>query len=361
MRRRVLIALLFLFGSACSSGTWAEAPTLEDEAGEIGIDQELGSAIDDFVGSRDGGVVVLLDRDGSRYLFAVGTANAAGDLLETDQPFRVGSIAKTFVATIVLQMVDEGSVDLDQPLGSYLPESPVGADVTVRQLLGHDSGIANYTEQSAFGSRLMAQPEEAVRPEETIRFVADRDLGTPGQFSYSNTNYILLGQLIEAVDGTDLNSALAERITELLGLDNTYFATADRPGNDDLALGWSDGFIQGDAATSYVAMETAAWAAGSLVSTAEDLADFLDALFDEKLISIDRIGEMTFTGTDGYGLGLFTAALGPAGAGYAHNGSIPGYHSTMGVVPRTGDKLVILTNNDRLVADVLAAELVAIW
>ena len=354
--------------AACSSGS-SSAPVEEETVTsttaavlEPVVDDEFADAVMRVVGSNDGGAVVLSVRAGETTKFATGAANSDGDAIDPDQPFRVGSVSKPFVATIVLQMVDEGTVDLDTPLSTYLPETPVGADITVRQLLGHDSGIPNYTDQLDFMNKVINDPSDAVPLRDILGSIDGVPAGEVGVFSYSNTNYILLGQMIEMLEQDSLNNVLAKRITEPLGLDNTYFADLITPARSDIALGWSEGFSAGDIPVSYRGIATTAWAAGSLVSTTEDLHGFLTALLQEDLVSIQSLGQMTFTGVDGYGLGLLQAGLGEGKLGYGHSGGIHGYTSTMAMDPISGDAIIVLTNNDRVIADAIAAEIILeVW
>ena len=361
--------------AACSSGSTATTTTASPAPEQGGspttaavldapVDDEFASAVLNVVDRSNGGggAVVLSVQDGEAVYFATGTANAAGDPLDPTQPFRVGSISKTFVSAIVLQMVDDGVVDLDSPLSTYLPDTPIGADATVRQLLGHDSGIPNYTDQVAFMEAVVADPSGAVPLRDVLDSVADVPAGEVGVFSYSNTNYILLGQMIEELEQDSLNNVLARRITTPLGLDDTYFADLITPARSDIALGWSDGFSSGDIPVSYRSVATTAWAAGSLISSTEDLHTFLIALLQEDLVSLESLGQMTFTGVDGYGLGLFQAGLGEGKLGYGHSGGIFGYSSTMAMDPISGDTIIVLTNNDRISADAIAAEVILnVW
>ena len=162
-----------------------------------------------------------------------------------DTPFRVASISKPFVATIVLQLVDEGSVDLDETLSTYLPNTPIGGDVPIRMLLNHRSGLPNYTDQSAFITDVFEDRTRVFTPDEILAWVEDAVTDEPDQhFAYSNTNYILLGQLIERVTGTDLDTALRQRISEPLGLEATRFAAVETANPDGLAAPWSSGGVR---------------------------------------------------------------------------------------------------------------------
>lgn len=253
-------------------------------------------------------------------------------------------------------------MDLDEPLSSYLLNPVVGADVTVRELLSHRSGLPNYTDQSGFIPAILADRNRTYSPDDILEFVEDETVAPANQsFNYSNTNYILLGQLIEQVTGTELAAALRTRIAEPLSLNATLFPVSESSEPGNLAAGWSPRLLVGDSTAPYESIASSAWAAGALISTTGDLARFLTGLFHGELISEELLAEMTDVADDGYGLGLFAARLGPDRPGYAHSGSIPGYTSTMAIDPVSGDVLVILTNNDTLVADLLAPRILMAW
>ena len=341
-KKRVLALLIALTSLASGCGlTTNQTPEEVTEA---------------FVGNNDGGAIVLVQHDGEVTRTAVGDANADGDPLTIETPMRVGSISKTFVATMVLQLVDEGLVDLDEPLGTYLPQATTGSSVSIRQLLSHRSGIASYTVQPSLLEDVMADRARSFTPEQILGYVADLPQETPGEYAYSNTNYILLGQVIEQLDGTDLNQSLQTRIAEPLGLDSTLFPTAGAA-TETVASGWSPGFSEGQADAEYEALDSGAWAAGALISTVDDLAAFLHGLFAGDLITDASLEQMTDTGLDGYGLGIVTAVLGPRFVGFSHGGATLGYRSTMAIQPFSGDSVVILTNNDDLNADHLAPKI----
>jgi len=321
---------------------------------------ELVTTVTDFVGEKEGGAVVLIVRDGVTSTAAVGSANAFGGALDASTPFRVGSISKPLIATMVMQMVDEGSVSLDHALATYLPDTPVGADVTIRSLLSHTSGLPNYTERPGFFTDVLAEPERTYASEEVLAYVAEVPTDATGQFSYSNTNYILLGQLIEYVDGSSLNDSLQNRVADPLGLDVMSFVGGAVTDPENLAGGWSQGISVGGTA-AYESISSSAWAAGALVATAEELQIFITALFNGELISAAALEKMTDTEANGYGFGILATELGAGNPGFAHNGAIPGYSSMMGISPESGDVIVILTNNEALIADLLAPEILRDW
>jgi hypothetical protein len=184
-------------------------------------------------------------------------------------------------------------------------------------------------------------------------------------FSYSNTNYILLGQLLEAIGGSDLESALQSRIVEPLGLEATTFDVDGSRMPDTLGSAWAGGVFQGDPTAAYESIASSAWSAGALVSTTADLATFLAALFEGELISDGLLAEMLDSGPEGYGLGIASTGLWLGGVGsdsfYGHSGRITGYVSVMAGDPESGDMVILLSNNEALDPHEPAAEIIRAW
>lgn len=266
---------------------------------------------------------------------------------------RVGSITKPFVATMVLQLADEGRVDLDATLARYLPAARVGGDRTIRQLLSRRSGLPDYTDHTSFVADVLANREAALDLDELLASASAEAMPAGEAFDYSNTNCLLLGRLIEQLDGRTLAESLAARITNPLQLVDTRLDEG-RGQAAGVAGGWSPGILEGDPGAPYVSIATSAWAAGALISSAPDLATFLVALFDGRLLPEAMLGEMTNTGAEGYGLGLAAVRFGGDDHGYGHSGATTGYSATMGIDPSTGDVIVALTNSSSLSADRLA-------
>jgi D-alanyl-D-alanine carboxypeptidase len=317
---------------------------------ETSTPEDIDDVVADAVAGSSGGASVLLVRDGVETDVTAGVRNNAGDPMTASTPFRVGSISKPFVAVMVLQLVDEGRVDLDAPLRDYLPDTQVGADVTIRDLLSHRSGIPNYTDVKDFVDDVLANRARQFSPEDILGYVASIPPSPAGQrFAYSNTNFVLLGQLIEHLEGVDLNTALQRRIATPLGLQATRFDTTAAEPVDGLAAGWSRDVLAGDPDDPYGSIASSAFAAGALVSTTGDLAAFLAALFGGKLMSGASLTEMTKMRPEGYGLGIgggLDFAFNPGQPAFGHGGAIPGYLAFMGIQPDNGDTLVVLVNND---------------
>ncbi|GAA2029813.1 hypothetical protein GCM10009819_11850 [Agromyces tropicus] len=321
---------------------------------------DLGSAIDELVSTQSGGVSIVTRRDGVRSIWTAGDANSDGDPIDPETRFRIASLTKTFVATAVLQLVDEGRLELDAPLSRYLPGTPIGGDAAIRTLLGHRSGIPDYTESPDYVALTRGDRARWITPAEILALAAGMASRPPGNYAYSNTNYVLLGLLVEGIDGTDLATALANRIIDPLGLASTRLAAPDDPPDPALAGAWtSPGAgslgLRGDPAEPYDSIASVAWAAGGMISTPEDLATFLDALVSGELVSPGAFAEMLPDPDAGVGLGLFVADLG--GWGHAggqetsvvgNTGWIDGYRSTMAIDPVSGDTVVVLANSDGL-------------
>jgi len=268
--------------------------------------------------------------------------------------FRVGSVTKSFVATLVLQLVGEGGLSLDGNLERWLPGLvPNGETITVRQLLNHTSGLYNYTDD-------LPEPPRSFRPKELVAIATGhKPLFAPGaRFSYSNTNYILAGMLIERVTGQRLADQLRQRIFQPLGLGDTELpATQERiagphvrgyaPPDEDWQV--SDGSAR---LVDVTEMDTSwGWAAGAMVSTTADLARFYQALLGGRLLRPELLEQMRTTvdasqvghGTR-YGLGLEVLRPGCGVELWGHGGSLPGYGTTAFSTPDADRQLVMATN-----------------
>ncbi|WP_372472143.1 serine hydrolase domain-containing protein [Jidongwangia harbinensis] len=264
---------------------------------------------------------------------------------------RVGSITKTFVATTVLQLAGEKRLRLDAPIGRYLSELVPGEEgrrVTVRMLLNHTSGIGNYTDELlATGDDLVAVGRTTYRPEQLARIgLAMPPTNAPGAgWSYSNTNYVLAGLIVEEVTGRSLESEVTRRILRPLHLRGTYFEGADpviHGPHMHAYVPWTDGELRDF--TRY--NMSWAWGAGDLVSTAADLNRFYRALLTGHLLSAHLLAEMQTTvpmdaadpEAGGYGLGLYWLPT-PCGRAWGHSGGTIG-HQTISFHRADGNRLM---------------------
>lgn len=257
-----------------------------------------------------------------------GTAGPLGT-----EHFRIGSITKTFVATAILQLVDEGRTDLDAPIETYLPGAvPDGTNITVRQILNHTSGLYDYMKGEGWSTNRWRGGERftTYSPDQLLTEAFRREpYFAPGaDFRYSNTNYIVAGKLIEAVTGQPYSTVIEHRILRPLDLAGTSFPGSE-PSIPEPAIHATATLDNGrtvDVTEQNVSLD---WAAGEMVSTTHDLQAFFDALLGGDLISEDSLAQMRTTVPMGmgfhYGLGLERFDLPCGGQLWGHGGQLIGY------------------------------------
>lgn len=290
--------------------------------------------------------------EGGQPVRTIASGHDAGEPVTARSRFRVGSVTKTFVATVIMQLVDEGRVRLDDPVSRHLPRTR-WRDVTLRQLLTHTSGIPDYARATGLDDALIERPGHRWRTADVLRLVADRERDFPPGtgYGYSNTGYVLLGQIIEAVTGQAWEQALRRRVIDPLDLRDTFIAGEERarPGT---VSGWYD--TSGDGFDDRVngpwpALETTEGPAGALVSTAPDLARFARALYEGNLVSPTSRRAMTAPQPfhpphSNYGLGVELNRPDYRETVWGHGGALPGYRATMWYAPRDGRVIVVLAN-----------------
>jgi len=266
---------------------------------------------------------------------------------------RVGSVTKTFVATVVLQLVAEHVLSLSDTVGQWLPGLvPNGGKITIQELLQHTSGIYSYTNDPGFLRVLFSDPTRVWRPEELVRIaVAHPPVFPPGtSFAYSNTDYVLLGVIIQAATGYPVGQELRARIFQPLGLRGTYYPYA----NPHLRGPHAHGYRlsqPGAPVDSTVMSPSWAGAAGGIVSTVADIARFYTALLTGKLLPAAQLRQMmttTPTGQgDNYGLGIQAEPL-PCGTVWGHQGDFPGYFNNPFTTTGGSSQAIVLVNADGL-------------
>lgn len=324
----------------------------------------LQSALDDIAASVATGVLAEIRTAGSVWRGAAGVAE-----LGTSEPvsvagrFRAGSITKSLVATVVLQLAGEGRAALDDPVERWLPETVPGGDrITVRHLLQHTSGIADYGESHRF--RGLYGTTEAVvglrhrtwTVPELLAFVAGEPLlFAPGShWAYSSTNYLLLGLVVERVTGNSYGTEVGRRILHPLGLRDTEVPGA----NPQIAGPHPHGYLRDsrqEPVDVTVFDHSFAQAAGEIVSSAADLNRFYRALLTGRLLAPAQLAEMRTVRAAGpgfdYGLGLATRQLPDGTTLWGHNGGTFGFETfcwstgdgarqaTVAVTPRAAGEL----------------------
>jgi D-alanyl-D-alanine carboxypeptidase len=319
---------------------------------------ELQQRMDEIVAAGSPGVAALVDDGDARpWTDARGTADLrTGRPLGPGDRFRAGSVTKSFVATVALQLVDEGRLSLSDTVESRLPGVlPYGDRVTLRQLLNHTSGVPEY----AIGLRERVYQGERFRswaPRELVALIAGEPQRFPSgtAFAYTNTNYVLAGLMIEQATGHRLGHEIARRIFEPLRLRDTSFPVDVPTIAGPSARGYSLDHdeqgepVEGPLLDLTVYNPSAMWAAGNMVSDLDDLARFYRALLGGRLLSPARLAEMKADGEpwesgQRYGLGLHAIET-PCGPIFGHTGGVPGY-STFAFSSEEGTRQVGLMVN----------------
>jgi D-alanyl-D-alanine carboxypeptidase len=303
-------------------------------------------------------VVGVAKSDGRTWLGGSGTPERAGSVaVSTDARFRIASITKVFVAVVVLQLVEEGKLQLDDPLSRHLPDYPTQG-VTIRQLLNHTSGIPDYSMSDDFNKNLLNDRERRWTTPEVLALVRDKDPDfAPGTaYAYSNTDYILLGEVIRKIAGRSWAQEIRRRILDPLNLDSTHVAGSERvpepviPGYFDAD---NDGYVENiETGGPWPALETSEGPAGAIVSTAPDLLTFGDALFNGRLVQEPTLRAMVAEGPyhprfSNYGLGVEILRPDYRTTIWGHGGFLPGFKSALWYVPSHDAVIVVLANDAR--------------
>ena len=310
--------------------------------------------------------------DGSVWQGFAGLANReTGAPVDANSIFGVGSFTKPIVATTVLQLYEEGKLNLSDTLSQWLPDlskNIANADrVTIRQLLGHTGGVPDYLLQPEARAQFFDDPKaffnRTASPQELLSYIQGKPaLAEPGAtFSYSNSDYVLLGQIVEKVTGSTLASQLRSRIFEPLGLSQTFYAPQEAVSHGNLTRTYVDFNGDGKITTADYLNEvdevskkglTWAGAAGGVVSTASEHAKMGQALFQGELLSPATLQLMINDNTDlfkaaglppgsapggressFYGLGVESISLTGIGKLLGHNGATIGWGSEFAYLP----------------------------
>lgn len=306
------------------------------------------------------GMVVWIDTPEYRFAGASGFADLSQDTpMSPDGAFRIGSITKMFTATVIVQLAEEGVLLLDDPLAQWLPDVadqlPYGDQITLRHLLTHTSGLFNIVEHPSYYIDIFTEAdinEEAGTatldcvqrdPNDTLaHYVYGEDaLFAPGaSWHYSNTNYTLLGMVIEAAEDMPLAEAYRTHIYEPLGMESTFLDCYEEP-LIDVVHGYSG---LGDTLTDVTELhESIGWSAGGLVSTASDLTTFARGLFGGALFDDPESLVAMTTPAPGtsYGLGMMLM-----GDYMGHAGAIAGFRTLLDYSPEFDTVIVMLYNID---------------
>lgn len=289
---------------------------------------------DKFMGS------VAVSKNGKIiYAKATGYADVDKNMKpNADTRYRVGSISKTFTATLVFKAIEEGKLSLDETLKKYFPEIKNADKITMSNLLNHRSGIYNFTNDKVY-MEYMTQPiSEAKLIEYIVK--GGSDFKPNSKASYSNSNYVLLSLILQKVYKKPYAALLEEKIISPLDLKNTVFGKKiNSENNEAFSYNYVDKWQKETETDMSVPL-----GAGSVVSTPSDLSLFATALFKAQIISAESLKTM-MTLKDDYGMGLFKMPFDEKSS-YGHTGAIDGFSSVFGYFIEDGIGFAIISNGN---------------
>jgi D-alanyl-D-alanine carboxypeptidase len=301
------------------------------------------------------GAIVYVDDPGQgSWITALGMGNlATREPMQANNYMRVGSIAKTFTATVILQLVDQHKLGLDDPVSKYRPEVPNGAHITIRELLNMSSGLYTYDDDEGYVQTSLAEPYKVWQPQELLAIAFKHPpVFAPGKgYLYDNTNYILLGLIMQQLTHLPAEQAWQRYLFGPLGMHQTSLAS---PTSSAIPDPHAQGYMYGTDFTGTGPLFNVtdrnfswAWTAGGAISTLHDLKIWVKALATGQLLSADtqqqRLSSWNNTGLSWlgkpwlYGLGVINYA------GFlGHSGVLFGFNSWMGYQPQTGATIIVL-------------------
>jgi D-alanyl-D-alanine carboxypeptidase len=343
MRTKYFAAAAVAF--ALTAGTAQAAPAADP------VQHRLDALVADFPGA----LATVQDADGRTRDYVAGVADAESEKpVPVNGRVRIASNTKMFTATVVLQLVGEGRIDLDAPVSAYLPDLDGVEGITVRHALQHTSGLVDYDDKLiqdyAKVQHVHFEPHEL-----TDAVLSEERLWQPGtKFSYSNANYVLAGLVVQRVTGRPIGEEITRRIIEPLKLRDTYWPAL---GDQTIRGRHPHGYFPNSSGGRDDVTEmdpSMGWAAGQLVGTPRDLVTFMTALLDGELLEPAQLAEMRrtvpapeFDQTGGatYGLGLGTFRLSCGGTAWTHGGDAPGYVTRNAVTDDGRAAVIAVTAN----------------
>jgi D-alanyl-D-alanine carboxypeptidase len=315
-------------------------------------------------------IVGVWSQDGT-WIGAMGKKDVsnAGALIAADDDFRVGSITKMFIADVILQLSQEKKLDLDDLIVSYVENVPGSDNISIRDLLNHTSGLFDYTQDEDWSKAVADNLSSTWTPQQLVDIAVKHDpYFPPGQgWHYSNTNYIILGMIVESASGNTLSYNLRSRIINKLALTDTYL-----PDTTTLTGSYVHGYWMGPEGTALTdaTIENSgswAWAAGGMVSNIYDLKAYVQAAATGRLMSPDMQEQrmrLIDTKQTYYGLPMqYGLGISKLGNMLGHDGFITGYQNAAYTIPEKNITVVVCLTKSQPTqgsADELAIKLVNI-
>ena len=288
--------------------------------------------------------VSIWNPDGGRWTGQRGLADMARNIpVDAGSVFHAGSVGKVFTAVLIFQLIENGELSLETPLSRFYPDFPGADRIRMTHLLTHTSGIFSFNWEDLF-----RKLDQVFSPRDYINFAAEKgSLFEPGaMWSYSNTNYVILGEIAAEILGTDYAGAVRTRIIEPLGLKHTFVLTPENE-NSVLISGHHQGQIVNDQVN-----HAGPFGAGCIATTPQDLTDFFYGLLNGELIRHASVLEMAKrfypmgTGRSFYGKGLMMLDVPDLGVMLCHEGRIAGFGAMVGYLPSQNVYLSVMVNDE---------------
>ena len=349
MRKFYGIGLLLTFISFSNLSTAQIHPALAQE-----LDETLDS-MKTVLGAKSLSAAIQT-ADESLWAYAAGINSATTDVT-TGDAYLIGSVTKTITSACILQLADEGLLNLDDSLYEWLPTMPyIDTNITIRQLLNHTSGIYEILSHPNHYDSLMADMSRIWTPEELIdRFISPPAFQPGTSWAYCNTNYFLLSMIIKEATGNEFYAELRNRFFDALTL-NSFGIPAFENLNGPVAHCWLD--LNGDGVLddgnsfymSYMSLNSTAGAAGGYFSTPTDCTKWMRTYMRGDILSEEMMNEAKTTVTIGgnierYGLGLMRKTNGFLGyEAYGHGGDLA-YHASSWYFPELDQSITVFTND----------------
>lgn len=281
----------------------------------------------------------------------------AGNPITTDMQMGMGSNTKTHISALLLKLQEQGKLDLDDSIGTWIQGYPnINGQITIRQCLNHTSGLFDYMGNDAINDSIFGHPDKIWTMDEILLLAGAPNFAPGSSWDYSNTNYIIAGIIIREITGKPVHQAMREMILDPAGLTHTRFYW--EPSSDVMPHQWTM-VLGGEKLTDMNAepvslidnLFSLASSAGAMVTTAEDNAKFWHMLMSGQILSTTSMNEMltmvTLNNTVSYGLGIFRYKNYSNGRSYhCHGGTFFGFINENMVDEVNGTTITTLTNQD---------------
>jgi D-alanyl-D-alanine carboxypeptidase len=350
-RYQRLGTLLVAVATLLASGGVAQASAPASGSIDAATRAQLSKALDAaFAQVNAPGVIVGVRVGHTTWTATRGvTDTVSGTPVSVDDNTRVGSVTKTFTGTLILQLVDKGKVKLDDTIQRWFPQLPDAGAITIRELGDMSSGIDSYSANPTFQQAYFADPTRVWTPQELVAAGTSQPrLFAPGHgFFYSNTNFVMLGLIIQQVTGKPYAQVLRDNILRPLDLKHTIF-----PDNNVIpSPSWHGYTTQGTADNQPV--DSTAWspssafAAGEMISNLRDMLTWGRAVGTGATITAAaQRARLHGNPSSAKGGREYAFAIGTDHGWLAHDGEIPGFNAQLAYYPARDITIIVLTNSD---------------